>query len=112
MMAVELLPNDVKCLSSLMEVYRKKIIFNDNILLRVAIWKAGLGNHEGPPDLLSLEELFSNRIMAILMRNNHPEQTLNFILNIFDRFHQASSLLQKFHQAEEQAVQNCNDENY
>ena len=52
--AVELLPNDTKCLDELVEVYKKKIMFNDDIMLRIGIWKCGLGQMNQPPDLLNL----------------------------------------------------------
>lgn len=81
--AVELLPNDTKCLDELFEVYTKKIIFNDDIMLRIGIWKCGLGQINQPPDLLNLEEIFSNRIMAIHMRTNNHERTLAYIHSVY-----------------------------
>ena len=47
-MAVELLPNDEKCLLVLREAYHEKIAFNDNIELRVSLWKQGLSKDTPP----------------------------------------------------------------
>lgn len=53
MMCVELLPNHEHCLGVLEEVYEKKIRFNDMVLLRMMLWKKGIGR-DYPPDLLNL----------------------------------------------------------
>lgn len=53
MMSVELLPNHRKSLGVLMNIYQSKIKFNDDVLLRVALWKKGIGR-DYPPDLLNL----------------------------------------------------------
>lgn len=69
MMCVELLPNHKRCLGVLEDVYEKKIRFNDMVLLRMLLWKKGIGR-DFPPDVLNLEQTISNRIMAIHMWEN------------------------------------------
>lgn len=66
-MAVEVLPNDVKIIEQLIRIYDETREFNDNVYLRCLLWREGLGRggeNGGLPDILSLEELISYRIIS------------------------------------------------
>lgn len=55
-MIVEVLPNDIKIIDELLQIYNETIKFNDNLYLRCLLWREGLGhkNKISPPDILSL----------------------------------------------------------
>jgi hypothetical protein len=54
---IDILPNHVKCLPELLELHEEAIKFNDNLYLRVLLWRRGLGSSDvdHPPNLLALE---------------------------------------------------------
>ena len=63
-MAVEVLPNDVKIIDELLRIYEETVEFNDDVYLRCLLWREGLGGGDSMPDVLSLEELISYRIIS------------------------------------------------
>lgn len=92
-MAVELLPNHSKCLHPLEAVYDTKVKFNDNLVLRTALWKKeGIGR-EYPPDLLLLEETISNKIMAIHIWENNPDHLLQFTVRVLQKYLDSTCIL-------------------
>ena len=103
-LAVKLLPNDEKCLSLLALAFQEKVEFNDDLLQRIPLWKHGLCAQRGsPPDLLSLEEVVSNRMMAIHIRCNNHAAIIEFFTEISQRYLQAVIQLDCFRE-QEQAV--------
>jgi hypothetical protein len=64
-LTVEILPNDVRIVEELMGIYQETTSFNDGIGFRLRLWRQGLGDQgDCPPDILSLEELISYRIIS------------------------------------------------
>lgn len=67
--------------------------FNDDIYLRCLLWREGLGanNKHSPPDILSLEELISYRIISTYYWSKEYEKIADFTLGIIRRYCEASS---------------------
>lgn len=84
---LELLPNDMQCLRTLLDIYNEVSRFNEHVQLRCVLWKKGFG--KGSPDLpglLLLEELAINRILSIYNCNRSDSNFYEF----------ANELLQKY----------------
>ena len=83
-----MLPNDVKIIEELLRIYQETLEFNDDIYLRCLLWQEGLGgkNSDSPPDILSLEELISYRIISTYYWSKEYQKIADFTLEIIDRY--------------------------
>jgi hypothetical protein len=54
---IDILPNHEKCIEELISLHDEVIKFNENLYLRILLWRRGLGSndHDRPPNLLTLE---------------------------------------------------------
>ena len=90
-LVIEMLPNHRECLQELSVLYREVISFNDNLYLRCLLWRVGLPSSGAsrPPDLLTLEDIISSKLVAIYNSANDPA-IVAFSLAVFQRYCQAS----------------------
>lgn len=84
-MAVEVLPNDVKIIDELLRIYEETVEFNDDVYLRCLLWREGLGSGDSMPDVLSLEELISYRIISTYYWSKEYQKIADFTLEIVRR---------------------------
>jgi hypothetical protein len=90
---VELLPNHLECLEEVTTLQQEIISFNDNLYLRCLLWRRGLGAHDrtSPPNLLTLEEVISGKLVAIY-NSAKEDEIVPFSLTYFKKYCETSQL--------------------
>jgi hypothetical protein len=64
----------------MIELHKEVIKFNDNLYLRVLLWRRGLGSSdtEHPPNLLALEESLASKIIATYQNLSKHNELFHF----------------------------------